>query len=93
MKYSGSPFDGSIVDEKNLAVIGGRSEAVQQYLREHASPQPPTLKDGLRRCHAALEQVATKDPFGESRSGRARPQPSGRKFRRLSSADISQLFS
>ena len=37
-------FDGSIVDEKNLAVIGGRSEAVQQYLREHATPQPPTLK-------------------------------------------------
>ena len=87
-------FDGSIVDEKSFAVIGGRSESVQQYLKEHATAQHPTLKDGLTRCLAALEHVANQklpsDSLEVALLDRTR---SGRKFKRLSSADISQLFS
>ncbi|HQR14447.1 MAG TPA: proteasome subunit alpha [Nitrospira sp.] len=86
-------FDGSIVDEKSFAVIGGRSEAVQQYLREHATPQPPTLKDGLRRCLSALEQVATqKIPSENLEVAVLDWHRQGRKFRRLTSADISLLL-
>ena len=86
-------FDGSIVDEKSFAVIGGRSEAVQQYLREHATPPPPTLKDGLRRCLSALEQVATqKIPSENLEVAVLDRNRQGRKFRRLTSADISLLF-
>ncbi len=86
-------FDGSIVDEKSFAVIGGRSEAVQQYLREHATTQPATLKDSLKRCLAALEQVAGQRIPSENLEvallDRTRV---GRQFKRLSSTDISQLL-
>ena len=41
-------FDGSIIDEKQFAVIGGRSEAVQ------AAPQG-TVQDASRRLKAALK--------------------------------------
>jgi proteasome alpha subunit len=86
-------FDGSIVDEKNFAVIGGRSEAVQQYLREHATPQPATLKDSLKRCVAAFEQVAAqKIPSENLEVAVLDRNRTGRKFKRLSSTDISQLF-
>lgn len=86
-------FDGSIVDEKSFAVIGGRSEAVQQYLREHATAQSPTLKDGLRRCLAALEQVANQKIPSENLEAAVLDRSRlGRKFRRLSGTDIAQLF-
>ncbi|MCC2640277.1 MAG: psmA [Nitrospira sp.] len=86
-------FDGSIVDEKSFAVIGGRSESVQQYLKEHATSQLPTLKDALSRCLGALEHVANQkipsDNLEVALLDRTRP---GRKFKRLSSSDLSQLF-
>jgi proteasome alpha subunit len=86
-------FDGSIVDEKNFAVIGGRSEAVQQYLREHATTQPATLKESLRRCLAALEQVAgQKIPSENLEVALLDRTRVGRKFKRLSSTDISHLL-
>ena len=86
-------FDGSIIDEKSFAVIGGRSEAVQQYLREHATTQLATLKDSLKRCLAALEQVAgQKIPSENLEVAVLDRNRLGRKFKRLSSTDISQLF-
>ena len=86
-------FDGSIVDEKSFAVIGGRSEAVQQYLREHATTQPATLKDSLKRCLAALEQVAGQKIPSENLEVAVLDRTRvGRKFKRLSSTDISQLL-
>ena len=86
-------FDGSIVDEKNFAVIGGRSEAVQQYLREHATTQPSTLKESLKRCLAALEQVVGQKIPSENLEVAVLDRTRvGRKFKRLSSTDISQLL-
>ena len=86
-------FDGSIVDEKSFAVIGGRSEAVQQYLRDHATTQPATLKESLKRCLAALEQVAgQKIPSENLEVALLDRTRVGRKFKRLSSTDISQLL-
>lgn len=86
-------FDGSIIDEKSFAVIGGRAEAVQQYLKEHATTQPATLKDSLKRCLAALEQVAgQKIPIENLEVAVLDRTRVGRKFKRLSSMDISQLL-
>lgn len=86
-------FDGSIIDEKSFAVIGGRAEAVQQYLKEHATTQPATLKDSLKRCLAALEQVAgQKIPTENLEVAVLDRTRVGRKFKRLSSMDISQLL-
>ena len=39
-------FDGSIIDEKQFAVIGGKSEAVQAALKEKVPTQLPDLQDG-----------------------------------------------
>jgi proteasome alpha subunit len=86
-------FDGSIVDEKSFAVIGGRSEAVQQYLREHATTHPSMLKESLKRCLAALEQVAAQKIPSENLEVAVLDRTrGGRKFKRLNSADISQLL-
>jgi proteasome alpha subunit len=86
-------FDGSIIDEKSFAVIGGRAEAVQQYLKDHATTQPATLKDSLKRCLAALEQVAgQKIPTENLEVAVLDRTRVGRKFKRLSSLDISQLL-
>ena len=86
-------FDGSIIDEKSFAVIGGRAEAVQQYLKEHATTQPATLQDSLKRCLAALEQVAgQKIPSDNLEVAVLDRTRVGRKFKRLSSVDISQLL-
>ena len=46
-------FDGSIIDEKQFAVIGGKSEAVQAVLKEKVPTQPPDLRscpETLYRC-------------------------------------------
>jgi proteasome alpha subunit len=87
-------FDGSIVDEKKFAVIGGRAENVQSYLREHSNSQPPTLTAGLALCVAALEQVATQKLPSENLEVAVLDRTrAGRKFRRLSIADVRQLLS
>ncbi|MGH7257735.1 MAG: proteasome subunit alpha [Nitrospiraceae bacterium] len=86
-------FDGSIVDEKGFAVIGGRSENVQAYLKERSSAQLPTLKVALSLCHAALEQVANQKLPSENLEVAVLDRTrNGRKFRRLSVGDTRQLI-
>mgnify|MGYP003417255238 FL=1 len=53
-------FDGSIIDEKNFAVIGGKSEAVQTLLKENSLSQAPPLDVALKLCVTALEQTANQ---------------------------------
>jgi proteasome alpha subunit len=86
-------FDGSIADEKGFAVIGGRSENVQAYLKERSSMQLPTLKVALSLCHAALEQVANQKLPSENLEVAVLDRTrNGRKFRRLSVDDTRQLI-
>src|SRR6266545_3845327 len=51
-------FDGSILDEKRFAVIGGKSEAVQAVLKEKSTGEAPSLKAAVNLCVSALEQTA-----------------------------------
>jgi proteasome alpha subunit len=87
-------FDGSIIDEKNFAVIGGKSEAVQTLLKEKSQSQAPSLDAALTLCVTSLEQTANQklQPEGLEVAVLDRTRP-GRKFRRLSISDIRQILS
>lgn len=87
-------FDGSIIDEKNFAVIGGRSEAVQAVLKEKSSSQAPSLDAALKLCVTALEQTANQklQPEGLEVAVLDRTR-TGRKFRRLPITDVRRILS
>lgn len=87
-------FDGSIIDEKNFAVIGGRSEAVHTVLKEKSPNQAPTLDAALKLSVTALEQTANQklQPEGLEVAVLDRTRI-GRKFRRLSITDVRHILS
>jgi proteasome alpha subunit len=87
-------FDGSIIDEKSFAVIGGKSEAVQAVLKDKGATQPPNLKTALSLCASALEQTSNQKLPAEGLEVAALDRSrEGRKFRRFSPAEIKQLLS
>lgn len=87
-------FDGSIIDEKNFAVIGGRSEAVQAFLKERSAGEPPPLKAAVALCVSALDQTASQKLQTEGLEVAVLDRNrSGRKFRRLGVAEVRQLLS
>ncbi|MCP9448491.1 MAG: proteasome subunit alpha [Nitrospira sp.] len=87
-------FDGSIIDEKIFAVIGGKAEAVQAVLKDKISTEPTALGAALSLCVSALEQTANQKlpPEGLEVAVLDRNRL-GRKFRRLSVADVRRLLS
>lgn len=87
-------FDGSIIDEKNFAVIGGKSEAVQALLKDKSPTQVPSLDAALKLCVTALEQTANQklQPEGLEVAVLDRSRI-GRKFRRLSVSDVRRILS
>jgi proteasome alpha subunit len=87
-------FDGSIVDERGFAVIGGRSDNVQTYLKDRISAEAPELKAALSLCHTALEQsTSQKIPSENLEVAVLDRTRTGRKFRRLSVTETRQLLS
>jgi proteasome alpha subunit len=87
-------FDGSIIDEKSFAVIGGKSDAVQAVLKEKSTTQPPTLKTALSLCVSALEQTSNQKLPVEGLEVAALDRTrDGRKFRRFSPSEVKQLLS
>ena len=87
-------FDGSIIDEKSFAVIGGKSDAVQTILKDKAATQPPNVKTALSLCVSALEQTTNQKLPVEGLEVAALDRTrDGRKFRRFSPAEIKQLLS
>lgn len=87
-------FDGSIIDEKNFAVIGGKSEAVHTVLKENSPSQAPSLDAALKLCVTALEQTANQklQPEGLEVAVLDRTR-AGRKFRRVSITDVRLILS
>jgi proteasome alpha subunit len=86
-------FDGSIIDEKTVAVIGGRSEAVLAAMKDKVTGPPPSLKAALGFCVSALEQTANQKltPEGLEVAVLERAR-TGRKFRRLTPVEVQQLL-
>ncbi len=87
-------FDGSIFDERGFAVIGGKNEALQAYLKERHKTDMPALKAALNLCVGALENVTNQklplEGLEVAALDRARV---GRKFRRISSSESRQILS
>jgi proteasome alpha subunit len=87
-------FDGSIIDEKQFAVIGGKSDAVQAALKEKTPAQPPDLKSALSLCIAALEQTGNQKLSLESLEVAVLDRTrDSRKFRRFTPTETKQLLS
>jgi proteasome alpha subunit len=86
-------FDGSIIDERNFTAIGGRSEAILTFLRKETSETSPSLNTALQLCQQAFEKGA--DPksrlYGLEVAILDRTR-SGRKFRRVTTAEASDLL-
>jgi proteasome alpha subunit len=86
-------FDGSIFDERGYAAIGGRSEAIQVYLKERYKHDGPPLKASLALCIAALESVTNqKIPFEGLEVAVLERARAGRKFRRLTPAESKHIL-
>ncbi len=85
-------FDGSIFDERGYAVIGGKSEAVQIFLKERYKNAPP-LKEALALCISALENVTNqKLPLEGLEIAVLARDRVGRKFRRVPAAEARRLL-
>lgn len=86
-------FDGSITTEKGFTAIGGRSDAIKHYLKDrHKSGM--TMEDSLNLSIEALENITNQKIAAQGLEvavlDRNRP---GRKFRRLSTAEIERFRS
>ena len=86
-------FDGSIFDERGFAVIGGRSEALQIFLKDRVKDSLPPLKEAFTLCLEALDNVTNQKLAPEGLEVAALDQTrSGRKFRRIVAAEVRQLL-
>lgn len=86
-------FDGSIFDERGFTAIGGRSEALQVYLKDRYKAELPTLKAGLMLCVGALENVTNqKLPIEGLEVAVLDRTRAGRKFRRIPPLESRQLL-
>ena len=86
-------FDGSIFDERGYAVIGGRSEAVQLFLKERYKAETSTLPAALSLCVVALENVTNQKLPHEGLEVAVLDRTRvGRKFRRIPAAESRQIL-
>lgn len=86
-------FDGSIIDERGFAVIGGRAEALQIFLKDRAKTTTATLKEAFLLSRQALDSVTNQKlpPEGLEVAALDRTRP-GRKFRRILPAETTRLL-
>jgi proteasome alpha subunit len=84
-------FDGSIFDERLVAVIGGRSEAILSHLKQQVNgphPLQAALKQGLGALESVGHQGLRLPQMEVAVLDRRRP---GRKFRRLTPLELTEL--
>jgi proteasome alpha subunit len=86
-------FDGSIIDERGVAVIGGKSEALMTFLKSRWKAPTISLRDALKLSVEALETVTTQKlgPEVLEMAVLDRTKP-GRTFRRIASAEVRSLL-
>jgi proteasome alpha subunit len=86
-------FDGTITDRRQFAVIGGLADRIRSYLQEHYKVNLP-LPEALALCRRGLLAAYEKPPTEEAslEVGILERQRVGRKFYRLTPADISRLL-
>jgi len=86
-------FDGSIIDERGVAVIGGKSEALMTFLKSRWTSASISLREALRLSVEALDTVTNQKLGPEVLEvavlDRTRP---GRTFRRIASGEARALL-
>lgn len=86
-------FDGSIIDERLYAVIGGKSDAVQALLKDKLPAQLPDLKAALALCVSSLDPTGNQKLSPESLEVAVLDRTrDSRKFRRFTPAETKQLL-
>jgi proteasome alpha subunit len=86
-------FDGSIIDERGFAVIGGRAEVLQGFLKDRLPGTLPSLSQALSLSLAALESGSTQKLATESLEVAVLDRTrDGRKFRRMLVQDVKRLL-
>ncbi len=85
-------FDGSIVDEKGYATIGGQAEELKLFLRDKYR-EDQDLKDALGLASRALEAAASqKVKAATLEVAVLERERAGRKFRRLTPAEVRAMI-
>jgi proteasome alpha subunit len=86
-------FDGSIIDERGVAVIGGKSEALMTFLKSRWKAPTVSLRDALKLSVEALETVTTQKLGPEVLEVAVLDRTrSGRTFRRIASTEARALL-
>jgi proteasome alpha subunit len=86
-------YDGSIIDERGLAVIGGKSESLQVFLKSRWTSPTVSLPEALKLSVEALDTVTTQklSPDGLEVAVLDRTR-TGRTFRRIGSPELRALL-
>ena len=85
-------FDGSIIDERGVAVIGGKADALLTFLKARWTAPTFSLREALRLSIEALDTVTNQKLGSEALEVAVLDRTrTGRTFRRIGSAEIKAL--
>src|SRR5437899_1880314 len=85
-------FDGSIIDERGVAVIGGKADALLTFLKARWTAPTFSLREALRLSIEALDTVTNQKLGSEALEAAVLDRTrTGRTFRRIGSAEIKAL--
>ena len=85
-------FDGSIIDERGVAVIGGKADALLTFLKARWTAPTFSLREALRLSIEALDTVTNQKLGAEALEAAVLDRTrTGRTFRRIGSAEIKAL--
>ena len=85
-------FDGTITDEHGFTVIGGRSEAITQFLKDRYK-MGVSLSDTLKLCTEAMESTTGQRLAVQNLEVAVLDRNrQGRKFRRLTADEVTELI-
>ena len=85
------PFDGSLVEERRYAILGGESEAIAERM-EQAYGEGATLGDTLKAAVAALSGPDRTIPPEDLEVAVLDRVQTGRAFRRVEDAEVTGLL-
>src|SRR2546427_354547 len=86
-------FDGSIIDERGVAVIGGKADALLTFLKARWTAPTFSLREALRLSIEALDTVTNQKLGSEALEVAVLDRTrTGRTFRRIGSAEIKALL-
>ena len=85
-------YDGTVMDQKNIAVLGGDAAAIEERLRERLRRRPRSRRRGATRRVGARRADDREIPVIELEVAILRRGSGRRCFARLSDAEVTALF-